>query len=603
VISSLDKFSAIDVMANYRHVQFGEFTADLRTGELRQSRRARPISLAEQPLQVLQLLLRHPGEMVSREELIRTLWPGGGFGDFDHGLNKAVNKLRDVLGDSAESPKFIETVSRRGYRFIAPVTTSAATQVAIATGIASQGHAQQQTAERIRSLGVLPFDNLSGDPAQDYFADGMTEALITELGRISALRVISRQSIIQYKTTKKTAPQIAHELMIDAIVEGSVLRVGDRVRVSVQLIEGAPERHLWANSYDREVCDVLALHGEIARTVAREIKITLTPQEEIRLTGPRAINAAANEAYFRGRYFLNRRTKENLDRALADFQHAIQLEPTFAPAYASLSEVYFSLVMYDFAHSTELFAKSQAASLNALELDDSLSAAHYTLAMNRLATSWDWSGAEVEARRAIEVNPSNASAHWWYSDLLIFQGRMTEAELEIQRARELNPASVELYVGATARLYYERRYDEFIERSHGWVERDPSLEWNYHHGLGAAYLQVGRQEEAIAELREALKSSTMYEHTATELAHALAVAGKRGEAMKLLDSVEYVPWRTMGAALVHTGLGERDEAFSALEKAIDLRAPFVILLKVDPRFDSLRQDSRFQGLLRRMNFP
>ena len=451
-----------------------------------------------------------------------------------------------------------------------------------------------------RSLAVLPFANLSGDPAQEYFADGMTEALLTELGKISALRVISRQSMMRYEGTKKSVPQIARELMVDAVVEGSVLRVGDRVRVSVQLIEAAPEGHLWANSYDREVRDVLTLHGEMARTVAREIRVTLTPEEESRLAGARAVNPAVNEAYFRGRYFLNRRTKENLDRALADFQHAIELDPEFAPAYAALSEVYFSLVMYDFAHSKELLAKSQAASLQALELDDSLSAAHYTLAMHRLA-SWDWLGAEAQARRAIEVNPSNASAHCWYSDLLVFQGRMTEAKAEIQRAQELNPFSVEIYMAATARLYYERRYDEFIERCQEWVQRDPSLEWNCHHGLGAAYVQMGRHEQAIAELREALKSSTIYAHTATELANALAVAGHREEAMKLLDTVEYVPWKTMGAALVYAGLAEKDEAFRSLEKAIELRAPFVILLKVDPRFDSLRDDPRFQNLLRRMN--
>ena len=451
-----------------------------------------------------------------------------------------------------------------------------------------------------RSLAVLPFANLSGDPAQEYFADGMTEALLTELGKISALRVISRQSMMRYEGTKKSVPQIARELMVDAVVEGSVLRVGDRVRVSVQLIEAAPEGHLWANSYDREVRDVLTLHGEMARTVAREIRVTLTPEEESRLAGARAVNPAVNEAYFRGRYFLNRRTKENLDRALADFQHAIELDPEFAPAYAALSEVYFSLVMYDFAHSKELLAKSQQASLQALELDDSLSAAHYTLAIHRLA-SWDWLGAEAQARRAIEVNPSNASAHCWYSDLLVFQGRMTEANTEIQRAQELNPFSVEIYMAATARLYYERRYDEFIERCQEWVQRDPSLEWNCHHGLGAAYVQMGRHEQAIAELREALKSSTIYAHTATELANALAVAGHREEAMKLLDTVEYVPWKTMGAALVYAGLAEKDEAFRSLEKAIELRAPFVILLKVDPRFDSLRDDPRFQNLLRRMN--
>jgi eukaryotic-like serine/threonine-protein kinase len=455
---------------------------------------------------------------------------------------------------------------------------------------------------KIQSLAVLPLNNLSGDPGQEYFADGMTEALITELGKISALRVISRQSTTQYKGTKKSVPQIARELMVDAVVEGSVLREGDRVRVSVQLIEAAPERHLWADSYDREMRDVLALDGEMARTVAKEIKVTLTPQEEIRLAGTRAVNPAASEAYFRGRYFLDRLTKGDFDKALADFQQAIELEPTFAPAYASLAEVYLALALYDPTHQTELMAKAQAASLKALELDDKLSAAHYTLASQH-SYIWDWTGTEVEDRRAIELNPSNALAHVSYASLLMILGRMTEAEVEFQRAEELDPVSLEIYAAATAFFYYARRYDEFIEHCQDWPKRNPNLEWNYHHCLGAAYVQMGRHEEAIAELREALKSSSLHEHTATELANALAVAGKPKEALKVLDQVENVPWRTFGAALVQTALGEKDEAFRSLERAIELRAPFVTLLKVDPRFDSLHKDPRFQNLLRRMNLP
>jgi eukaryotic-like serine/threonine-protein kinase len=454
----------------------------------------------------------------------------------------------------------------------------------------------------IHSLAVLPFQNLSGDPEQDYFADGMTEALIAELGKVSALRVISRQSIMQYKGTKKSVPEISRELMVDAVVEGSVLSAGDRVRVSVQLVGASPERHLWANSYDRQVGDVLTLDGEMARIIAKQVKVTLTPQEETRLAAVRAANPAASEAYFRGRYFLDRRTKEDFDRALADFQQAVELDPSFAPAYASLSEVYLTLALYDPIQKTELLAKAETASQKALELDDSLSAAHYTLAAIR-AVAWDWSGAEAEYRRAIEVNPSNASAHEWYAALLIIQGRMTEAEVELQRAEELDPASLEIYAAATGFLYYARRYDELIAHCQGWMKRNPSLEWNYHHCLGAAYVQMGRNEEAITELRKALKSSTMHEHTATELANALAVAGKREEALKVLDQVENVPWKTFGAALVHTGLGEKDEAFHSLERAIELRAPLVTLLKVDPRFDSLRQDRRFQNLLRRMNLP
>lgn len=572
-------------------IHFGAFELDAANGELRKA--GISLKIHPQPLRVLLLLAEHPGRAVTREEIQHCLWGDNTFVDFERGINFCVNQIRATLGDDAEKPRYVETLPRRGYRFIAPVKVGAGHLV-------DESISERPADPAFRSLAVLPFQNLSGDPAQDYFADGTTDALITELGKISALRVISRQSTMQYKGTKKTVPQIARELMVDALVEGSVLRVGDRVRVSAQLIEATPERHLWANSYDRQVRDVLALHGEMARTVAKEIKVILTPQEETRLAGVRALNPAANEAYLRGRFFLDRRTKENLDKALADFQQAVELDPTFAPAYASLSEVYLSLVLYDPTHQTELFAKARIASLAALELDDSLSAAHYTLAVNRLS-EWDWSGAEAGYLRAIEVNPSNASAHWWHADLLIFQGRMTEAEAELQRAEELNPVSLEIFAAATAFLYYARRYDEFIQRSRQWLVRNPNLGWIYHHCLGAAYVQMGRKEEAVTELREALTTSTMYEHTAAELANALAVAGKRGEALQVLDRVEYIPWRTFGAALVHTGLGDKDEAFRSLEKAIELRAPFVTLLKVDPRFDSLRSDPRFPNLLRRMN--
>jgi TolB-like protein/Tfp pilus assembly protein PilF len=585
-------------------IRFGAFELDAASGELRKA--GVSLKIHPQPLRVLQLLAENPGQTVTREDIQHCLWGDNTFVDFERGINFCVNQIRATLGDDAEKPRYVETIPRRGYRFIAPVTFGASLSPGAVDERDTDRHSdrfkERPADSGIRSLAVLSFENLSGDPAQDYFADGMTEGLITELGKISALRVISRQSMMQYKGTKKSLPQIARELMVDAVVEGSVLRVGERVRVSAQLIEATPERHLWANSYDRQVSDVLALHGEMARTVAKEIKVLLTPQEETRLASARAVNPAANEAYFQGRYFLDRRTKENLDTALADFQHAIELDPAFAPAYAGLSEVYLSLVMYDPTRQTELLAKARAASLKALELDDSLSAAHYTLAVNRLA-AWDWSGAEAEYRRAIEVNPSNASAHWWYADLLIFQGRMTQADRELQRAEELNPASLEIYAAGTAFFYYARRYEEFIQRCHGWVKRNPNLGWVYRHGLGAAYVQTGRHEEAIAELREALKASAMFEHTATELANALAVAGQREEALKVLDRVEYVPWKTFGAALVYAGLGEKDEAFRSLEKAIELRAPFVTLLKVDPRFDSLREDPRFPQLLHKMNLP
>ena len=612
--------------------RFGVFEFDPRAGELRKN--GVKLKLQDQPYQVLLNLLEHPGEIVSREVLRSALWHRDTFVDFETGLNTAIKRLRETLGDSADNPTFIETLPRRGYKFIAHVERPPRN----GSGIADPGERQESSLGKnllkgagliagiavlavvvlnvrgwrdrvsgariqpIRSLAVLPLQTLSSDPQQEFFADGMTEALITELGKISALRVISRQSVMQYKGTKKSAQQIAKELNVEALVEGSVLRVGDRVRTTAQLIAVTPERHLWANSYDRELRDVLALDSEMARAVAREIKVTLTPADEARLAGGSAVNPAAHEAYLQGRYFFDRRTKEGIDKALGYFQRAIELDSAYAPAYASLSEVYLVLSMYEPARQTELLAKSRAASLKALELDNKQIAAHYTLAALRLHV-WDWSGAEAEYRRAIELNPNDATARIWYADLLIALGRMTEAGTEIQRAQELNPLSLEVYASRTAYLYYARRYDELIKHCQEWVERDPNLEWNYHHCLGAAYVQMGRREEAIAELQTALKSSTLYEHTATEMANALAVAGRRDEALKVLATVKNVPWRAFGDALVHTGLGEKDDAFRSLEKSIELRAPFVFVIKMDPRFDSLRQDSRFRSLLLRMNFP
>ena len=551
------------------------------------------MSINPQPLRVLQLLLQHPGQTVSREQIRKCLWGENTFVDVERGINFCVNQIRASLGDNAEKPRYVETIPRRGYRLIAPV------KVEIASGPGA-GAKENGGREESHSIGVLPFENLSGDPAQDYFADGMSEALTTELGKISGLRVISRQSMVQYKGTKKTMPEIAHELNLDAVVEGSVLCVGERVRVSVQLIEAKPDRHLWANSYEREARDVLGLHGDVARNVVREIRVTLTPQEEKWLGVRRAVDPAANEAYFRGRYFLDRRTKENLQQALAAFAQAIELDPRFAPAYASLAEALLSQSAYDPAHHQEFLTKAKEASLKALELDETVSAAHYTLAVNHVSR-WDWRGAEQSYRRAIEVNPSNASAHWWYADLLIMQGRMKEAEAELHRAEALNPVSLEIYWTATAFLYYAHRYEEMIERCQGLVTRNAAPNWKYHHALGAAYVQMGRHEEAISELSEALKSSTMSEHTATELANALAVAGKREEAFKILELVEYLPWKTFGLALVHAGFGEKDQAFRYLENAIELRAPLVIVVKVDPRFDLLRKDRRFGNLLQGIN--
>ena len=459
--------------------------------------------------------------------------------------------------------------------------------------------------EIIDSIAVLPFDNLTGDAGQDYFVEGMQEMLIMELSQISALTVISRTSTIRYKDTDKSGPEIARELGVDALVGGSVLRTGDTVRVTTQLIDGRTDRHLWADNFDRELTDILALHSDVARTIAREIKVAVTPEEETRLTAARPVNPEAYEAYLKGRYFWNKRTEESLETSLEYFERAIARDSDYAAAYAGLADSYLHLAHFSGVSPREAMAKAEVAILKALDIDSKLAEAHASLAHLRMH-EWNWSDSEKELKRAIALNPNYANTHYWYAALLSQLGQHPEAAAESDRAVELDPLSPMISAAAGACRYRARQNDLAIEQLQRTLAMHPEFPPARQY-LGLAYVQKGFHDEAVAELRKARKLPGAGARGAVFLAYAYAAGGKTPEALEILDELKKMPGQgrlpSFEIAAVHAALGENDEAFAWLEKAYVERDSWIVFVKVEPMFDPLRDDPRFQDLLRRMNFP
>jgi TolB-like protein/DNA-binding winged helix-turn-helix (wHTH) protein/Flp pilus assembly protein TadD len=604
-------------------VRFGVFEVDLQAGELRKS--GARVKLQEKPFQVLSILLEHPGEVVTREELQQRLWPDVNV-DFEHSLSTAIKKLRDSLDDSADTPRFVETRPGRGYRFIVPVSGRTGLPralwflaslalivvllaVLVGLNVAGLGDRLLGRARpsEIKAIAVLPLDNLSGDPEQDAFVDGMTEELITQLGKISALeRVISRHSAMQYKGAGKPLSEIARELDVDALIEGSVLQSGDRVRINVQLIQAEPERHLWADSYERNLSDVLALHAEVARMVASEIELAVTPEDQARLTAVRQVNPAAFEAYVKGRYFWNQRNKESLEKGLEYFQQAIETDPSYAAAYNGVAESYLVLGGWALLPPDEAYTRAEAAARKALELDGSLADAHTSLANVMHEYDWDWEGAEEKYRRALELDPNASAAHKVYAEYLLHMGRLDEASAEAKRAWELDPHSLVLHVLTGLPHYYAGRYNRAIEQWQTVREMEPDFSLA-HQCLGLAYEATGEYEEAIARFQEARGLSGDASPTVSALGHAYALSGARDKAEMILAELRSPPEdkyiSAYSLAVVFVGLGEEEQALAWLDKAYEERARRLIQLKIDPRFAELRSHPRFQSLLRRLNFP
>jgi TolB-like protein/DNA-binding winged helix-turn-helix (wHTH) protein/Tfp pilus assembly protein PilF len=632
------------------HLCFGVFELDLRAGELR--KHGLRVRLQEQPFQVLAMLLDHPGEVVTREELQKKLWPADTFVDFDHGLNKAVNKIREALGDSAESPRFVETIARRGYRFLAEVKVAdavpvrspeLATQprsaaeardrpgppgqlamprhplpslgwktlvfvllVLMASLAAWKLHSWNRPPSVIRSLAVLPLESLSNDASQDYFADGMTDELIADLGQISALRVISRTSVMAYKHARKPLPQIARELNVDAVVEGTVLRSGDQVRITAQLIDASSDKHLWSQSYEGELRDTLALQSKVASAIADQIRINLNPQEQAALKSVKVVNPEAYESYLKGRFFWNKRTAEGLKVALAYFNQAIEEDPKYAQAYSGLADTYALLGDWQYAVMTskEALPKAKAAAIKALELDSALGEAHNSLAFCLDAFDWDLDSAGKEFRRAIELNPGYATAHHWYAWHLSLLGRYDEAIAEMRKAENLDPLSLIINADLAELLVIAHSYDESIQQSRKTIEMDPNFALA-HNQLAQAYLQKHMPEEAVPELQKAVQLSGGSPTCVASLARAYAASGKRGEAVKLLKDLKKRSGPSYSdaseIAAIYASLGDSDQAMDWLEKAYEERFNPGVLLR--PGYDPLRSDPRFQDLLRRVGLP
>ncbi len=473
-----------------------------------------------------------------------------------------------------------------------------------ASGAASgSAAAADEIAARIGSIAVLPLANLSGDAGQEFFTDGMTEALIASLAQIRALRVISRTSAMQYKGAKQPLPEIARALNVDAVIEGGVLRSGDRVRVTANLIEAATDRHLWSKSYERDVGDVLALQGAVARAIANEIRVEITPREQRRLATGRTVDPRAYEAYLRGRYYWNKRTPAELRRGIEFFQQAIEADPTYAEAYAGLADSYNILADLSAIRPSQGFAIARGAIDRALEIDDQIAEAHTSLGFLHAFNDWNWAGAEQSYRQAIALNPGYATAHQWLAELMVSQARFDEALEAARRAQSLDPLAFILGTTLGDVLFFARRYDEAIAQLRATVDMEPRFV-PAHSDLGRALVHVGRHDEAIREFQTALELAGGESKASTGLAHAYAMAGRAAEARPILANLESRADTGLvslhGIAVIHVALGETEEAFAWLERAYRERDRALVWAKVHPRLDPLRPDPRFRALLEKM---
>ncbi len=615
-------------------------------GELRKAGMRQ--KLAGQPFQVLQALLERPGEIITREELRQRLWPDNIFVDYELALKKAVNRLREVLGDSADSPHFIETIPRRGYRFIGTIAAPPSVPSdfaerpivgAVETAEAHVGGPKSETrksrkivgsvvlagiatvllwanADRLRtrifaksrsveihSIAVLPLQNLSTDPREEYFSEGITEALTTDLAQISALRVISRTSSEHFKGSRETLPEIARQLNVEAVVEGSVTRSENRVRITAQLIEAQSDRHLWAKTYDRDFQDILRLQDEVARDIAAEIRISVTPQEQARLTLEQKTNPSAYEAYLRGRYLWSQRNAESIDKAASYFQQAAREDPAFALAYSGLSDCYW----VGWGAKIDLPLADRYAT-KAVALQPELAEAHASLGIVRL-NEYQMSGAERELKRAIELNPNYAMAHHFYSGYLLSVGRTVDALKENDLARRLDPFSIPVNTARVIILVGSRNYGEAIEQAEKNRELAPQSPVP-HNSLARLYWLEGKAPEAIAEERKAatLKNFPQWLRSLDEVAATFEKSGLRAAELNAAQFMERSYQGNLGdyeAIFVAFQYGNLENKSKVLQWLEESRRTYdgnlYLALKTAPEFDFLRKDPRFQDLLRRLN--
>ena len=613
--------------------RFREYELDPQGFALR--RAGHRIHLERKPMELLMLLVEKHGDLVSRQEIVETIWGIGFFFDAENGINNAIRKIRSALNDDSEQPRFVETSVGKGYRFIAPVehlveptiapaearrerwkatcwkrawgfpvAAASLLAAAFALNLADiRNRVFTRSVAPIHSIAVLPLQNLSGDPAQDYFADGMTDALITDLAQISSLRVISRTSAMHYKASREPLSEIARELKVDAVVEGSVTRSGNRVRITAQLLDARSDRHLWAKVYDRDIQQIMSLQEDVAGSIVHEIQAKLTPDEDLRLSRKRQVDHEVYDAYLQGMYFWHKFTEVGDRRAVQYFEESIRKDPTYAPGYAGLSNAYHELAYY--GPPANFMPKAKEAAEKALQLDDTLAEAHSALGWVKWIYDWDWHGAEGEFQRAIQLNPGLTISHGMYAMYLDSLGRFEEAFREFQVARELDPVALDLIRNTAEHFRYTRQYDRAIAENRRALDMDPSFE-NAHESLAYAYANKGMYEQSIQEM-ELLAISASGQDLAEAMKFAYARGGYKGALESRLNY--YKARRRAGAhvnywdeALTHMQLGNKHLALDALEKACAEREDLTDLA-VNPSWDSIRTDARFQSLLHNVGLP
>jgi len=628
------------VGTNHR-VCFKAFELDLDTREL--YRNGIRLRVQGQPIDVLEMLLERPGELVTREALRKKLWPEDTFVDFEHSLNSAVTRLRDALGDRSEKPRYIETLPRLGYRLIVPQRNETqdfnrppseviAESIPASARIGPRLHRYPQKRllpaigaialigvsalamwylrrplppPRIESIAVLPFANLSGDPAQEYFADGMTEELITELGTSGSIRVVSRTSVMRYKGSRKPLPEIARELGVDGIVEGTVTRSENHVRITANLLQASSDRHLWAQRYESEVENILVVQSKVSHAVVDAIGKALTRQERP-ATAPRRVNAESYQAYLEGRYHFNKMSRDGLKKAEVSFRRSIDLDRTFAPAYGAIAILYGWEALNGVRPAAVVSPLAKAAASKAVELDGQLAEAHTAMGFVMLLYDWDWEGAEKELEFAVRLNPSSAEAHEIYAAYLTAMGRGDEAIREGQEAVRLDPASPMSNISLAWCLYFPRRHDEAIAQLARVLELEPRTAWA-NMELGWNYAGKRMYPQAITECRVALDLMPNDLDILGTCGDIYGLAVQKSEAHLILRRLEKVAEQEYvdpyHFALVYAGLGDTNRAMDQLESAYREHSALLFLLNVDPRLDPLRSAPRFLDLLHRLKFP
>lgn len=539
--------------------------------------RGRVIALPPKAVHVLAQLVKRPRSIIGKKALIDAVWPESFVEEAN--LNQMVFLLRRALSRNGDG-EYIETIPRRGYRFTAAVRSI-------------------DIPLRIESIAVLPFTNLCGDPRQEFFADGVTEALITELAKIGRLRVVSRTSAMRYRGTKETLTQISRALRVQAIVEGSVMKAGNRLRITVQLIHAGSDEHLWTKTYDGTLSNVLELQSKVACDVAGEIRAEISHDERTRLTTWCRVSPEAYSLYLKARYFARVLTEEGQRKAILYFQKSIKADPDYAPAYAGLAECFIQLAYFFGMDPKKAFAEAEPAAARAVALDKRLAEGHAALSLLRLLNDWNWQAADLESRRAIELAPGNPYVFWKRGVYLRYAG-LCEESIEVHRhAESLDPFSLIAIQEAGYAYYYARRFDEAAQQIKKAIELEP--DWDQlHFGLGLTLLQLRRFEEAISALRTAVRKEPGNVFSVAGLIYGLGHADRKNEAKQLLDRLlqkyEYVPCWFLAMAWI--GLDDRERALEALEQAFRNHEPCMVSLKVDAIFDPLRNDSRFKNMVR-----